>query len=144
MTFTPDQQLRALSWKQPYAQLMLHGKIETRTWNTKYRGWVLICASQTAYNVQQIKAISGTQHENVILKGGGYDFKKKGQAIAIGKLVDCRLMTEQDSEKCFVEYRPGLWCHIYEDVRTIEPFDWKGSQGWKTVSDEVKSKIRFI
>lgn len=52
MKFTekyPGADIRALSTKQPYASLMLHGKVETRTWDSKYLGWVLICASKQAY-----------------------------------------------------------------------------------------------
>jgi hypothetical protein len=45
-----NQEIRALTWKEPYASLMLHGKIETRTWYTKYRGLVLICAGLKHYN----------------------------------------------------------------------------------------------
>ena len=29
--------IRSLVWKEPFASLMLQGKIETRTWSTKYR-----------------------------------------------------------------------------------------------------------
>lgn len=41
--------LRALSWKEPYATLMLHGKVETRTWPTDYRGLVLNCVALKDY-----------------------------------------------------------------------------------------------
>ena len=39
--------MKALSLKQPYAELIVSGKktIETRTWNTKFRGTFLIHAS---------------------------------------------------------------------------------------------------
>jgi len=39
--------MKALSLKQPWAELILQGKktIETRTWNTKFRGRFLIHAS---------------------------------------------------------------------------------------------------
>jgi len=41
--------MKALSLKQPYAELILQGKktIELRTWNTKFRGAFLIHASKT-------------------------------------------------------------------------------------------------
>ena len=41
--------MKALSLKQPWAELILQGKktIETRTWNTKFRGKFLIHASLT-------------------------------------------------------------------------------------------------
>ena len=47
--------IKALSWKQPYASLMLKGKIETRSWPTNYRGLVLICASKAPYSIKEIK-----------------------------------------------------------------------------------------
>src|SRR3989344_2753763 len=39
---------KAISLKQPYANLVCSGKktIETRKWNTKYRGDIVICSSQ--------------------------------------------------------------------------------------------------
>ena len=41
--------MKALSLKQPYAELILQGRktIELRTWNTQFRGIFLIHASQT-------------------------------------------------------------------------------------------------
>jgi hypothetical protein len=41
--------IRVISLRQPFAELVVSGrkKIETRTWNTKYRGEVYIHASQT-------------------------------------------------------------------------------------------------
>lgn len=156
--------IMALSWKQPYASLMLLGKIETRTWNTNYRGLVLICASQGFYSESQIMAISGevqTQHAFVALLQNGIK-EERGKAIAIGRLVDCRPMNRMDEDKCFVKYRTPwqvkkemkdgsikmvtkkLYCHIYEDVKPIKPFEWKGCQGWKKVDDEIIKKIIFI
>lgn len=43
-----DQPLRALSIKQPYAWLILHGgkEIENRTWKTNRRGTILVHASR--------------------------------------------------------------------------------------------------
>lgn len=133
--------MRALSWKQPYASLMLHGKIETRTWKTDYRGPVLICASQKCYNFNQILEISGkdlTDRAMVIIQS--YEF---GKAIAVGNLVGCRPMTKVDEDATFVSFREGLFCHVYENVREIEPFPWKGKQGWSTVPQEIIDKIVF-
>lgn len=148
--WTPEQKLRALSWKQPYAELMLHGKIETRTWNTNYRGWVLICASKVGYNFNQVYNISGGNQTPRItdILGRNNDHwlnnYRSGMAIAIGRLIDCRPMVKEDEDKCFVEYFNDLYCHIYEDVKAIEPFEWKGSQGWREVPDEIKTQIKFI
>lgn len=150
--YTPDQKLMALSWKQPYADLMLHGKIETRTWNTNYRGWVLICSSKQAYKYQSLLNICGGIYaylDRIIKHFSDFDAimenrLRSGQAIAIGKLVDSRPMTYDDQQKAFVHYHDDLYCHIYEDVRPIEPFDWKGSQGFREVTEAEKAKIVFL
>jgi hypothetical protein len=144
--WTPDQKLLALSWKQPYAELMLHGKIETRTWNTNYRGWVLICASKKGYSEISVLDISGNMFSDIEIKcGHKWEYCLFGYAIAIGYLSDCRPMQLADEDKCFVKYYiPGLFCHIYQNVQAIEPFLWKGSQGWKEVTHEIKKQIRII
>ncbi|HYD90377.1 MAG TPA: hypothetical protein VEA37_02695, partial [Flavobacterium sp.] len=70
--------------------------------------------------------------------------QEDGVALAIGNLVDCRPMTKQDEDLCFVQYYPDLFCHVYKDVHAIQPFTWKGSQGWKEVSMEIKQQIIII
>ncbi|PIN80553.1 ACP synthase [Candidatus Woesearchaeota archaeon CG10_big_fil_rev_8_21_14_0_10_30_7] len=44
--------MKALSLKQPFAELIVSGKktIELRNWNTKFRGEFIIHASKTLYN----------------------------------------------------------------------------------------------
>lgn len=133
-------EIKALFWKQPYANLMLHGKIETRTWNTNYRGLVLICASKIPYTNHQVKLISDI---NQVYNTLGNETIKLGCAIAVGKLVDCRLMQPDDEEKCFVKYSPNLYCHIYEDVKAIEPFELKGQMGWMNITDDILNKIKY-
>ena len=143
--FTHDQQIKALSWRQPYADLMLDGKIETRTWPTNYRGWVLICSSKKAYNLDVIDDISGNEglvRIVDIIASTGRLTQKTGYALSIGYLVDCREMLPEDEEKCFVKYRPGLFCHVYEDVQALKnPIPWKGMLGWKNVPNEFKVGI---
>jgi hypothetical protein len=138
-------EIRALSWKQPYASLMLHGKIETRSWSTKYRGKVLICASKKPYYEIELLGISGdvqTQRIFELINSKGMK-EPTGKAIAIGELVDCRQMEKEDEQKTFVKYRPGLWCHVYDNVRPICPFNWKGTQGWKKLDYFQKLDVRL-
>jgi hypothetical protein len=145
-----DERVLALSWKQPFASAMLVGKVETRSWNTNYRGFVLICVSQKGYNINQIIDISGVKlMEKMFCKvrptllAPRYEYQY-GIAIAIAKLVDCRPMKIEDEEQTFVKFNPNLYCHFYENVRQIEPFSWKGCQGWKELSEEVKASIVFL
>jgi hypothetical protein len=134
--------MKALTWKEPYASLMLCGKIETRTWKTNVRGTILICASQKPYKHNDIARISGPYQMDRMAEA----FKKHniknicdnyGYAIAIGDLVDCRPMKPTDEDDCFVIYRPGLWCHIYKNVQPITPFIFKGKQGWTELNDSM-------
>lgn len=139
--------MRALSWKQPYASLMLHGKIETRSWYTSYRGPVLICSSKSSYREDEIFRISGEKGAQRIfnfLNENGIK-EPRGKAIAVGELVDCRRMTEEDEAATFVKLDGRvLYCHVYANVRAIEPFEWRGAQGWRTLSEEEKQKIKFL
>jgi len=142
MTFTPSQPMRALSWKQPFAELMLHGKVETRTWDTKYRGWVLICASKAGYNEQQVARICGHNQFLRAYKITNAERLYFGTAIAIGRLMNSRRMTPADESSTFVKYQPGLYCHVYTDVQMLpNPIDWRGSQGWRTLTFEMKTAI---
>lgn len=168
----PGEVVRSLSWKQPYASLMLHGKVETRTWDSKYLGWVLICSSQKPYSSFEIEEISGIEQANRgMIKLGAKPIKTEeglrytylksmesqlmplGKAIAVGKLWKSEKMDFFDSDKqlyenvqnaCFVKFQYGLWMHSYKDVQPIVPFDWKGTQGWKTLDEETINKIILL
>ena len=147
----------ALSWKAPYAQLMLRGKIETRTWPTNYRGWVLICCSKAPYSASGILEIAGENQFNRILNHHPSVLNYQhdlGHAIAIGRLSDCRPMKLTDENAAFVAYKEPwvenkvnitgadktkekqLWCHIYTHIIPINPFPFKGAQGFKWLNSE--------
>lgn len=147
----------ALSWKQPFGTAMLFGKVETRSWYTKYRGPVLICTSKQAYNEATARAICessfvrnrGLFEAMCVKLKGAPSLDLNGYAIAVGNLVKCRPMdmgayTDDDEERSFVGYRNGLYMHFYENVRPIQPFPWKGMQGWKKVDQLIIDKIVYI
>lgn len=146
-SFPIDQKLLALSWKQPFATAMLYGKIETRTWNTNVRGWVLICTSLKAYSEDIEHKLCGTDLYYKMLRAMNKDsgtLDLNGYGIAIGRLVDSRKMKPEDADKCFVKWREDLYCHVYEDVRQIKPIIWKGTQGWKEVTEDIKRTIEVL
>lgn len=155
-----DLNVRALSWKQPFAELMLppYDKIETRIWPTNYRGWVLICASQSRYSEMDLIDISGEVQTQRIFNSfnARRQSERLAQAIGIGYLTDCRPMQKADENRCFVQYKEPwmvrskktgycktkrLWVHVYENVSRIECIEWKGKQGWSTLTPEQKAKI---
>lgn len=142
--WTPDQELRALTLKEPFASLMLHGKIETRKRPTKVRGWVMICAGLSEYSQSQLFDISGPDQLFRINESMFHAPQVEGQATTIAHLSDCRPMTPEDEDACFVKYREGLYCWIFTEVKAISPLPWSGKQGWSFVSQEFKDKIRII
>lgn len=139
--------MRSLSWKQPYADLMFHGKIETRTWATKYRGMVLIVASKVPYNAKQVLAIAGKQqYERIFMMFHPRNATRLpdslyGHAIGIGELYACRPMHREDEDSTFVQYHPGLWCHVYRNVRRIDPFVQKGTMGWRGLTADQEKMV---
>lgn len=143
--------IRALWWKQPFASLMLHGKIETRRYYTNVRGKVLICACKTPYSFEQVELISCDHQIGDMLdifNSFSYSALRNslpsGEAIAIGDLVSCRPHTLQDMRKSFVNHDANLFSWVFENVQQIEPFEIKGKQGWDILTPEIIAKIKII
>lgn len=152
-------EIRALSWKQPMAELMKHGKTETRTWATDYRGLVLICSSFAPYSDRELIALCGHEQYARILQLLGpkwFNAVKRGSAIAVGRLASCYSLYLQPQRKdyeeqkaaaeqqTFVKYNPALYSHNYTDVTAIETFPWRGQLGWKKLTPEEKAKIKIL
>lgn len=99
--------MKGLSVKQPWANMIASGKktIETRKWGTDYRGSLLIVSSRTPR------------------------IEPAGCAIAVAKLVDCRLMTKKDEEEACCEWYPGAYSWVLTNIKQIKPFAVKGQLG---------------
>ena len=141
--------MMAIKLKQPYAALMLHGKIETRTWDTSIRGKVMLCSSLVPYNIKEMLDYCDEAMLELITNLVSRDKNAKilGCAYAVGELVHTRKMVKSDEARCFVSFNPRLYCHIYENVRPIQPFLYvpAGLQKWKKVTDqETLGKIIYL
>jgi hypothetical protein len=154
-----DSEIRGLSWKQPMAELMKHGKVETRSWATNYRGLVLICSSAIPFSDRELIALCGNEQYARILQLLGpkwFNSVKRGSAIAVGRLSSCYSLFLQPDRKdfeeqkkaaedqTFIKYNPELFTHHYTDVTPIQPFPWRGQLGWKTLTPEEKAKIKIL
>ena len=120
--------MKAISLHQPWASWIaegveIHGTfrqktIETRFWATKYRGDLLIVSTKLpeyfAYPV--------------------------GKALCIVRVVDCREMKVSDEEAAMCLWEYGKYAWILKDIRRIEPFPVKGSQGFYEVDYPVKEQ----
>jgi len=98
--------MKALSVRQPWANLIASGQktIETRTWQTSYRGELLIVSSRRP------------------------DIYPAGCALAIVTLVDCRPMRSIDWIDACCDPYPGAFAWVICDVRKIDPIPTRGAQ----------------
>ena len=101
------QRLKALSLKQPWANMIASGEktIETRKWPTAYRGPLLIVSSKTPA------------------------IPPAGCAVALAQLVECRPMTKSDEVKARCAIYAGAFAWVLRDVRALKPFPVKGQPG---------------
>lgn len=126
---------------------MLLGKVETRVWDTAYRGKVLICTSLAAYNEDNVKNITGEkQYLRLckVLNEFPETLDLNGYAIGVATLVSTRRMRPSDEDSTFVSYRPDLYVHIYENPLPIKPFLWKGQLSWKAVDPSIQKQIDLL
>lgn len=141
----PDVEVKALSWKQPFAELMLQGKdLETRSWNTDVRGWILICATLKPYEKWLFEKVCGKQLERankVLLHNANKEIN--GMAIGIGYLNRVMPLKKYDhpEDRSFVdkEHHPYLYGLEFIHLHRIKPFLFKGGQKWKNLTtDQIK------
>lgn len=111
MTFPPilmATKIRALSVHQPYANWIASGHkwLEVRSWATKHRGLVLICASARPK----------------------IDSYLNSAALGIVDLHDVRPMTFRDDIGAYHPYSPKSMVWIFRHAMMIEPFHVIGKQ----------------
>ena len=99
--------MKALSMKQPWANLIASGKktIETLKWKTRYRGNLLIVSSKKP------------------------NIEPAGCAVAVVTLVDCRDMIIADEEAACCRLYPCANAWVLSNIKPVEPFPVKGELG---------------
>ncbi len=96
---------KAISLKQPWANLIAEGKktIETRKWNTYYRGDLVICSSKKP------------------------DIYPAGCAICVVELYDTKPMLKKDEKEACCKVYPKAHSWFLRNIRRINPpFPVKG------------------
>lgn len=103
--------MKVISLLQPFASLSVlgHKKIETRSWNTSYRGPLLIHASKGKYygkalNLVSCRELCYQEPFNKYIGGGEYDNLPFGSIIGKVELVD----TMQFGSNRSIEYFKSL------------------------------------
>jgi len=95
--------IKGLSLHQPFASWIADGSksIETRTWRTSWRGWILVCASRAV-------------PENRL-----YRDLPRGVALAVAKVAMCRPMVLADVEAARCPLYPGALSWDLSEVRAL-------------------------
>jgi hypothetical protein len=118
----------ALTLWQPWATLIAIGvkRIETRSWQTSYRGLLAIHAGRRVQNPRELDA----SLRRILERELGPNFFAKmprGEIIAIAELVDCipaedsRLAAISKVEHTCGNYGPGRFGWQLENVVRLEP-----------------------
>lgn len=132
--------MKALTILQPWASLIACGakKIETRSWATKYRGPLAIHAGKQWREIVKKGDLPEEIHAALCWKGGFKKFNDlpRGKIIAVAKLVDCILMTEENisplspQERAFGHFEPGRFMWVLDEIRPLAtPVPAHGMQG---------------
>lgn len=154
---------RTLGLYQPYAQLMLHGKIETRWVRVGHKppfplGPYLIYSCLADYTLPQLSQIAGHQYPRIIEKINGLKLLH-GVALCVAELEKKIWIVPGMDDETFVRYQPPVWRVnkkgerykvamaglVFKDVKPIKPFHFKaGKQGVGFLTKEDEAKIEYL
>lgn len=166
-----SEKIRTLGLYQPYASLMLHGKIESR-WVEEGKkppfplGKYLIYSTKKSYSVEEFKHVAGDYYNdarNIITREETSTLN--GYAICMGDLVKREKLGYNQLPKAFVDinitmvkmgkedidwYKEiivdgrQLWGLHFENVKRIKPFEFKGKQGVGFLSRVDQMRIEYV
>lgn len=140
--------MKAITLWQPWASLMAEGhkKIETRNWSTNVRGAVAIHAAKKSIK-ETLKLMLPTVIGAIRNLLFPYPLERLpvGYMLAVGNLVDCKLINEEfletlsEQEIMIGDYTLGRYAWIFEDIDPFStPIPALGAQGfwnWKSPSE---------
>jgi hypothetical protein len=134
--------MKVISLLQPWATLVVIGakKIETRSWNTKYRGDILIHASRRKIKINELD-VEVFNHLSRFIPQREYPKLPYGAIIGKAKITDTcetELLNAFDyawgdyvitpEEKAFGDYSPNRFCWLLKDALQFKyPVPAKGS-----------------
>lgn len=137
--------MKALTVRQPFPALIMAGlkTLESRTWDTKFRGELLICAGKTAHSLFREYDVPA---QRLVLDNyyapKYYDVPKEfmlrdGQACCVVDVTDVRLMTREDETLACCDWYPDAYVFVLENIRLVEPFEVRGRLNFFEVDDKL-------
>jgi len=131
--------MKALSIWQPWASAIASGvkQYETRSWPTKYRGPIAICASKK-WNDDLFELAA----EYLGRWPGFPEDWPLGAVVATAHLVECRRTEDMIADIGLMEitlgdFSPGRFAWRLESVVKIPPIEYRGRQGLFEIPDGV-------
>lgn len=128
--------MKALSLTQPWASLVAIGAkhVETRSWQTPFRGPLAIHAAKVFPPYARDFAEEILPYRSLFVHGLRARDLPLGAIVATCRLVGCvrtELMWDiSEQEREFGDYSPGRWAWVLEDiVRLPEPIPARGALG---------------
>lgn len=136
--------MKALSLWQPWASAIAlgHKRIETRHWQTAYRGPIAIHAARRWTAAERAYA---EHFAHFMQMPSGYPL---GAIVAIARLIDvrpteelcCQISLREDE---LGDYSPGRFGWLLQDIRPlVAPIPAKGMQGLFNLTAEVEAQVR--
>ena len=119
---------RGLSIRQPWANLVCDGRktIEVRSWQTDYRGDLVICAGE------RVDAQAALIHD--------IDILPLGSTVCLVELIDIRPLQRSDAKAAMLASgfdAHGQFAWVLANPRPLKPIKVSGSLGIFGVSDSV-------
>lgn len=122
----------ALSVKQPFASMIARGEktIELRSWTTKYRGPLLICAGAKPFSgLIVVPAMNGSltvDNARQLVKYSPADYPL-GVAVCLVDLTSIRPMVPTDELLARFKFDSTLFAWEFQNVRPVDPLSVRGS-----------------
>ena len=120
--------MRALSIRQPWAWLILHGgkNIENRSWKTKVRGLFYLHAAKEMTREDYDNAVAFAAIANPAIKVPAFDELPRGVLVGRARLVDCVRVLDAPPSIWFT----GPYGFILRDAEPIRLVPCQGKLGF--------------
>lgn len=127
--------MKALSIRQPWAWLILHGgkDIENRDWATRFRGRILIHASKGMTQSDYVAAANFAKLAGLDMEIPAFGDMERGGIVGSVEIVDC--VAESDSP-----WFMGKHGFVLRDPAPRPFFHWKGRLGFFDVPEEIAGR----
>ncbi len=129
--------MKGLSIKQPWLYLICEGvkTIETRVWETKYRGDLLLCSSK----IPTVMDYKFFEYYNIDKNS---KYLQDGFALAVVRLNNITKMCKNDTKLACCDLYDAYSWH-FDNLRLIEPFPIKGGLKLFNIDSDIEKRVIF-